>query len=242
MMQWVLLAFGAVLAALFGAPLSVGIFNEGNLTGLIAAAALMLAGLFYKKLSTAVRRVLGILLILFILALAVPAFFMISQAVQAPGTEGTVVVLGCGVRGETPSKVLRTRIDAAAAYMKENPSVKAVCTGGVGSQASISEAACIKRELMARGIEEERLYMEEESTSTSENLKNAQTVIRRENLPTHLILVSNEFHLYRAVHMAGRLGFSADSVAAATPRILLPTYFVRECLGIWKEWLLPDAL
>ena len=42
--------------------------------------------------------------------------------------------------------------------------------------------------------------------------------------------------------MAGRLGLSAESVAAATRLYLLPTYFVRESLAIVKEWILPDSL
>ena len=68
------------------------------------------------------KKTLAILLAVFALVIAVPAYCIVMQAVQAPQAEGTVVVLGCGVRGETPSKVLRTRIDAAAAYLKEHPS------------------------------------------------------------------------------------------------------------------------
>ena len=158
---------------------------------------------------------------------------MAAQAADQPQQEeATVVVLGCGLKGDNPSLMLRQRIDAAADYLKAHQ----------GPGENLSEGACIKRELLAAGIEEERLFVEDRSTSTSENLAYAMEIIRAEGLPEDLIIVSHEFHLYRACHMAARMGLNSESVAATTPAWLFPTFFLRDCFAIPKEWILPDAL
>ncbi len=238
----ILFAAGVVLAVVFMGPMSVITLNAGSVVGLMLAAVLILYSLLMGKLPRkachVINGLLGCCLVFFI----VMGIVIASRAVKKPQQEGTLVILGCRVRGNVPSLMLRSRIDAAADYLKAHPEAKAVCTGGQGSGEELSEGACIRRELIALGIAEDRLYLEDKSTSTSENLKFAKEIIDREGLNPHLIIVSNEFHLYRALHMAGRLGLSAESVAAATRLYLLPTYFVRESLAIVKEWILPDSL
>ena len=241
-LQGLLILAGILLAGVFAAPLSVSAVNAGSVIGLALGAGLILYGLLMKRLPRGVCRMVDILLCVCALFFVVMGFVIFSGASRKPRQEGTLVVLGCRVRGSVPSLMLRSRIDAAAEYLKEHPQAKAVCTGGQGSGEELSEGACIRRELIALGIAEDRLYLEEQSTSTSENLKYAKEIIDREGLDPHLIIVSNEFHLYRALHMAGRLGLSAESVPAGTKAYLLPTYFVRESLAIVKEWILPDSL
>ena len=234
---------GCLLLYVFGAPLSVRILNVGNLAVLILGAGFLAYGIFRDRLSKKFRTVLRTGFFAGILLLAVEGFFMGRQALALPQEEeATLVILGCGVRGDQPSLMLRRRIEAAERYLKEHPDVKAVCTGGQGSGENISESACIRRELMASGIAPERLYAEDRSTSTSENLAFAWEVIRAEGLCENLILVSSEFHLYRACHMAARMGLKSESLPAETSAWLFPTFFLRECLAILKEWILPDQL
>ncbi len=234
---------GCLLLYVFGAPISVRILNVGNAAGLVLGAGFVLYGIFREKLPKKLRTVLKIGFLAGVLLLAVEGIFMAVQAADKPQQkEATVVVLGCGLKGDNPSLMLRQRIDAAADYLKAHPALKAVCTGGQGPGENLSEGACIKRELLAAGIEEERLFVEDRSTSTSENLAYAMEIIRAEGLPEDLIIISHEFHLYRACHMAARMGLNSESVAAKTPAWLFPTFFLRECFAILKEWILPDAL
>ena len=242
-MGWIFAIVGLLLLYVFAAPTSVRIFNEGNVAGLLLGAGLFLYGILRNRVPKKTRRILLGFFLAGVLLLAVEGFFMVRQALSRPQKEDAVVViLGCGLRGDQPSLMLRQRIDAAAAYLREHPDAKAVCTGGQGGGETISEGACIRRELIAAGIEESRLYVEDKSTSTSENLAYAMEIIRAEGLSEDLIIVSHEFHLYRACHMAQRLGLRAESVPAKTPAWLFPTFFLRECLAILKEWILPDSL
>ena len=222
------LLMGIVCFFLFIPTLEAGMVNAGNLLGLGLGFLLLLYGIFRRRLPLCL--------------VAVSGAMILGQAGKEPEQEGTVIILGCGVRGETPSLMLRTRIEAARTYLLAHPAAKAVCTGGLGERATISEALCIYRELVAAGIEAERLYIEDRSVSTSENLLYAGEIAQKEGLPQPWVIISSEFHVYRAAHMAERLGIPAQTLGAHTPRWLLPTYFLRECLAVMKEWVWPDPL
>ena len=87
------------------------------------------------------------------------------------GTKGEfsyLLVLGTKVDGESPGKMLRDRIDAAYAYLSAHPDVTAIVSGYRSGTGRISEAECIRRELVAMGIDPDRIYVEDQSTSTYE--------------------------------------------------------------------------
>lgn len=231
---------GAFLMTAFGWTFLVGIVNAGNLLGTAVGLLMILYGLFRHKIPPLLRRIFVSVLAAGGVLVLISGSAIVSRSRQMPKQEeGTVVILGCGVRGTVPSLMLQTRIDAAAEYLAAHPEARAVCSGGRGAGESISEGACICRELTARGIAPERLLVEDRSVNTEENIRFSETIIKKEGLSPRLILISSEYHLYRAVHMASRLGCDAESFPARTPLRLLPAYFLRECLAVWKEWICP---
>lgn len=62
-------------------------------------------------------------------------------------SDENVIVLGCGVRGEDPTRMLRQRIESARVYLIEFPDSVAVVSGGQGAGESVSEAECMRRYL-----------------------------------------------------------------------------------------------
>lgn len=152
-----------------------------------------------------------------------------------------IVVLGAKVNGTEPSRSLRERIDAACAYLNAHPETVAVLSGGQGSDEGISEAACMYRELVERGISPERLRQEDRATSTWENLRFSLELIQEEtgSCPERLGLVSSEFHLYRAGLFAKQCGVEAVGIPAKTGNALyFANYFLREIAGVWHSILL----
>ena len=89
-----------------------------------------------------------------------------------------LIILGAKVNGTQPSLMLKQRIEAAAEYLKRNPNTIAIASGGKGSDENISEAQCIYEQLVALGIEPERILMENQSTSTVENLEFSARIIK----------------------------------------------------------------
>lgn len=223
-----------------------GILNIGNGIGLLFFGCLFLWGVFQNKLveksrshkwARALRGVLITGYAVFTLLFAFESLLLVNATNATPPTDATLIVLGCSVNGEEPSQMLRLRIEAAEEFMKANPESTAVLSGGQGPGEDITEALCMYRELTNRGISSDRLYMEERSTSTRENVAFSKEIILREGLNTKVAVVSNNFHLYRASLSVKEADLEFYSVSAFTPYPLLATYVMREYMGILAQWV-----
>lgn len=154
---------------------------------------------------------------------------------EVPKHADYIIILGARVKGEIPSLALQYRIDAAANYMKKNKETIAIASGGKGPGEDISEAEAIKRGLVAHGIPSKRLLLEDKSTDTVENIRFSKKLI-----PNHLekgLIVTNDFHLYRAKSIARDQGLSLKGIPAETPTVAIPKSYAREYLAITKYYL-----
>lgn len=147
-----------------------------------------------------------------------------------------VVVLGAGVNGTEPSLSLRNRIDAAYDYLTAYPTAICVVSGGQGTGEQITEASCMQRELVARGIASSRIWMEDAATNTRENIRFSLDLIEKKtgDRPTEIGLISSEYHLYRAGLLAKAEGVNACGIPAKTTWITLRVnYYLREIAAVW---------
>ncbi len=147
-----------------------------------------------------------------------------------------VVVLGAKVNRDGPSVSLWDRICAAYTYLDEHPDVTAVLSGGQGTDEPITEAECMYRELVNLGIDPQRLWMEEDATSTWENLNFSLDLIEEKTgaRPRKLGVVSSEYHLYRASRFAKACGVEFVGIPAKTSRLSQKiNHFMREVAGVW---------
>lgn len=152
-----------------------------------------------------------------------------------PSHADYIIILGARVKGEVPSLALQYRIDAAADYMKKNKETIAIASGGQGPGEDITEAEAIKRGLLVHGISKDRIILEDQSTDTVENITFSKKLIPN-RLETGL-LVTNDFHLYRAKSIAKDQGLSLKGIPAETPTVAIPKSYVREYLAITKYYL-----
>ena len=243
---------GGVGFLFFFLPIGLGgIFNIGTIAGVLGFGGLFGWGLFRPKILPLLqkareqkrgRRLTSLFCVLFccgLLLASAESALMVRAALDAPpeDTPVTVVVLGCHVKGTRPSKALRQRLNAAEAFLNERPDAVCVLSGGQGEDEEIPEADCMYRELTAAGIAPGRLYREDRSTSTRENLLFSQAIINDNGLPETVVVVTNEYHQYRAGLIAKALGMETYAVSAPSGVGLLPTYWVREWFGILYEWI-----
>ena len=90
--------------------------------------------------------------------------------------------------------------------------------------------------LTAHGISRERLVLEEKSTSTKENLKFSDGLTGCSKKNTGIL--SNNFHVYRAVKIAEKAGYEYPyGIAAASDPIMQVHYVVREVAALIKAKL-----
>ena len=143
-----------------------------------------------------------------------------------------VVVLGCYVADGQPSTLLSERIQTAYDYLSEHPECFCIVSGGQGADESISEAECMKRELVKMGISSDRIYKEDRSTSTRENLNFSKAIMEKENLGDTAVIVTNAWHELRASMIASDLDLPCGLEGASTPPWRLPSNYLRELAGI----------
>lgn len=162
---------------------------------------------------------------------------ILSQLDAAPPAGADVcIILGAQMKASGPSDVLQRRLDRALDYLRENPGTLVVVSGGQGSDEPVSEARGMRDYLVARGIAQERILMEDASTSTWENLDYSAKLIDKDG--DKVVVVTNNFHVFRAVAIARKQGYGAvQGMAASTHRGNLLNNLFREFLGVVKDFL-----
>ena len=149
-----------------------------------------------------------------------------------------VVVLGAGVNGTTPSLSLRTRLEAALAYIQDKPEVPVVVSGSQGRGEDVSEARCMYDWLTGRGVDPERVILEERANNTEENIRYSLELLEERGVAGNIAVVSSGYHLCRA---AMHLGGGMVPVAARMPARYWPlavNYYIREAFAVAAELVL----
>ena len=233
-----------IILFILGAMSLIGVFllyTVSNPTiGFYAQAGLsvcaMLYAVLFNKLSRKVHIWLGVLCLIptvFVLFL-----FAYGNTSDADFTEDVVIVLGAGVNVDRVSRPLAHRLYAAIDYWERNPNAYIIVCGGLGNRAIITEAEAMSRFLVARGIPQEKILLEEMSTSTYENL-----VFAKEILEEHFqgdfraVVITNDFHIYRAVQMARGIGLDVSRVGAHTDWYSILVNYLREMLAVTHFWV-----
>lgn len=182
-----------------------------------------------------VIRGMFVLLIVGIVVIAlVGSRIVASMRAQPEAGLDYVIVLGAQVRGEIPSRALRRRLDRALEYVRENPGTVLILSGGQGPDEGISEAECMRRYLTEKGIQEDRMLLEAKSTNTRENLAFSGDLLDKEK--DHVGLLTNNFHVYRAMMLARRQGYAhVSGIPASADPGMQPHNVLREVCGVLAE-------
>ena len=246
MLKILITLIAIAMLVVFIIPLTRGVVNCGNVTGITVAVLMILGVIFYDKIGEACSSsrpvrvgftVLGALIAVIAVLAVMTTVSIFHGSYTEPKADSVVIVLGCEVKkGNKPSLMLGRRIKAAASYLEEHPDSLCIVSGGKGG-GTISEAECMKRELIKLGISEDRIYKEELSTSTKENLEFSKKILQDIAPDAPVAIVTNEFHQYRAGMICDSLDIKHGSVPSKTSWWLLPTYYVREMYAVLNDWI-----
>lgn len=188
------------------------------------------------------RMLFSVFLTVFFLVVSITGLLVIWQgAVQPEGECQYVVVLGAKAENDGPGVTLQERIRRTYDYLTENPNAMAVVSGGKGEDEPISEARCMCNALTAMGIDENRIWLEDQAASTWENLKFSLDLIEEKTgqRPDAVGVISSEFHLFRVQVYARECGVSVTGIPAKTEDpVRWLHYFVREVAGVWHYLIL----
>lgn len=201
---------------------------------LIAPSVLMAAGL-WDRVPDVLRWAPGLALLLF--AVFETIFCIaIARHYRDEADEGLdyVAVLGAQVLDGRPGRTFARRLNAAYDYLCANPRTSCIICGAQGVNESIPEAQAGRDCLMERGIDGERILLEDQSHSTAQNLRNAAKLVDSER--DTVGIVTSDYHVARSLALARKAGFAhASGVAVRSYERFPLNNIVRESFAWAKE-------
>ncbi|MBR3397892.1 MAG: YdcF family protein [Lachnospiraceae bacterium] len=233
----------AVLCFIYG----ILVFLTGSGTGFfivwfLLCALCLACALFsgrgrWKRLPKALKTMLILILIVFL------GLFFFVEALILTGFKDTskkdldvIIVLGAQVYESGPSVVLKHRLDEAFDYLQENPATVCIVTGAKGPNEPFSEAEGMRRYLISRGINEGRIILEDQALDTKQNISYSMKLFdaKKESVG----IISNNFHMYRALRLAKKAGLSdVYGIPAPSTPLYLPNNMLREFFGVVKSFV-----
>ncbi len=120
-----------------------------------------------------------------------------------------ILVLGAAVRGDTPSKMLQDRLDVAIALYNERVAEKLLLSGDNG-QINYNEVVVMQKYVLEAGVPAEDIFLDYAGFSTYESMYRARDVFLVESA----VVVTQKYHLYRALQIGRALGLTVRGVAS----------------------------
>lgn len=164
-------------------------------------------------------------IILAILLIILTSYFIVSIQIYADSKvdettkADAAIVLGTAIWDAKPSPVFRERINHAVLLYKNDSVDFLIFTGGIGEGKEYSESAIGKRYAIENGVPESKIFIEEKSTITDENLKFAKEIINEYKF-SKVLIVSDPLHMKRAMLMAKNHNINAYSSPTKTSRYI----------------------
>lgn len=164
-------------------------------------------------------------LALCVLAAALLYFIAFAAAVHVTGLQDTaepadvIIVLGAGLKEDgRPGPALSRRTRHAAALWHEGLAPLVLCAGGQSEYYPRAEAAACREILLATGLPDEAILLEERSRSTEENAIYSKRLLDSLGL-TRVTLVSDSYHMLRAGWLFSARGIKTSASPVPASRI-----------------------
>lgn len=144
-----------------------------------------------------------------------------------------IIVLGAGVWGDNPSPMLEDRLLKGIELYNKGVAPKIIMSGDHG-QKEYDEVNIMKEYAINEGVPSEDVFMDHAGFSTYESIYRAKEIFGVKKV----VIVTQEYHLYRAIYIANKLGIKAYGVNA-DPRDYAGQLYreVREILARNKDFV-----
>lgn len=147
-----------------------------------------------------------------------------------------IVVLGAGIIGKKVTPLLASRIEKGIKLLRYNPNAVLIMSGGQGPGESIPESEAMVAYAVDKGVERDKLFMEQKSTSTQQNLLFSRELMEKQK--PKIIIVTTAYHVFRALILARKQGMKCVGFGAKTKWYFTLNAFIREFIGYlsltWK--------
>ena len=145
-----------------------------------------------------------------------------------PGKLDYVLVLGAGLIGDKVTPLLASRIEKGLAIYQKHPGSKLIMSGGQGPDELMAEGQAMANYALEQGIPVEDIVIENQSTNTEENLRFSYALMKP---GSRFALVTNYYHVFRALLLARKLKIKCIGYGARTKFYFSLNAFIREFVG-----------
>ncbi|MGW0390265.1 YdcF family protein [Streptomyces sp. NPDC003042] len=161
--------------------------------------------------------------------------------IKVRGDVDHVVVLGAGlIGGDRVPPLLASRLRKGRAIYEaqlargSRPPVL-LTSGGKGSDEQVSEARAMADWLIAQGVPAEHVRLEDRSRTTEENMLFSREIMIADDPGYRCVVVTNDFHAFRAATMARKAGVNGQVLGSPTARYFWPSATIREFVAVFWE-------
>ncbi len=172
-------------------------------------------------MNTIIKRVILVMLVIVLVFLAIILginFFVMAKAKSKMISEeeaknlkdvDCILVLGAGIWGNSPSPMLEDRLLQGISLYKNGASNKIIMSGDHRTE-EYDEVNVMKNFAIERDVKSEDIFMDHAGFSTYESMYRAKEIFEAKKI----IIVTQKYHLYRAIYVAQQLGLEAYGVAS----------------------------
>lgn len=144
-----------------------------------------------------------------------------------------IIILGAGIWGDKPSPMLEDRLLEGIKLYQNNVSDKIIMSGDHGRK-EYDEVNIMKNYAIEKEIPSENIFMDHAGFSTYESIYRAKEIFEAKKV----VIVTQEYHLYRALYIANQLGVEAYGVGADPRKYVGAAYReIREILARDKDFI-----
>lgn len=144
-----------------------------------------------------------------------------------------IIVLGAGIWGDKPSPMLEDRLLEGINLYNNNVSNKIIMSGDHGRE-EYDEVNIMKNYAIEKGVPSENIFMDHAGFSTYESIYRAKEIFKAKKV----VIVTQKYHLYRALYIANQLGLEAYGVGSDPRKYVGATYReLREKLARDKDFI-----
>ena len=144
-----------------------------------------------------------------------------------------IIILGAGIWEDKPSPILEDRLLEGIKLYQNSVSDKIIMSGDHGRR-EYDEVNIMKNYAIEKGIPSENIFMDHAGFSTYESIYRAKYIFEAKKV----VIVTQEYHLYRALYIANQLGLEAYGVGADPRQYVGATYReLREILARDKDFI-----
>ncbi len=162
--------------------------------------------------------IISIVILIILILILIINFYMIvrtknkiltSEKLKDEDGIDCILVLGAGVKNNKPTNMLEDRILQGIYIYNDKITSKIIMSGDHGRK-EYDEVNIMKNYAKQRGVNSENIFMDHAGFSTYESLYRAKEIFETKKI----VIVTQEYHLYRALYIAKALGIQAYGISS----------------------------